>query len=320
MNTNTKYEIIEIDNKEVTFDVSNLASSKSLYINATEVAKQFDKKPAYWLKTAEAKEYIEAVSRVANIPHEELVEVKQGGKHQGTWIHNRLAIRFAQWLNSTFAVMCDEKIKEMLEGNPQPVVSEHTLTQILHSNQETTMAIVQLGKNMETMFKTMLDTNNNMVRLKSEVRESLGNMDKKLEQVENRTKITAEISVRTDKVLGKTYNFLRYQPMTKKERKAINLAVEKRAKEIAPYHNMTLENTIASIYRALNKQYNVTTYNDLEHKDILSALDWIEFCELGNWEGNSTLKDPLDDVYTDHQKTNARDIDGNRIYDFDDKG
>jgi len=39
MQTNTKYEIIEIDNKEVTFDMSNLASSKSLYINATEIAK-----------------------------------------------------------------------------------------------------------------------------------------------------------------------------------------------------------------------------------------------------------------------------------------
>jgi plasmid maintenance system antidote protein VapI len=206
-----------------------------------------------------------------------------------------------------------KKIKEMLEGNPQPVVSEHTLTQILHSNQETTMAIVQLGKNMETMFKTMLDTNNNMVRLKSEVKESLGSMDRKLEQVENRTKITAEISVRTDKVLGKTYNFLRYQPMTKKERKAIQNAVEKRAKEIAPYHNMTLENTIASIYRALNKQYNVTTYNDLEHKDILSALDWIEFCELGTWKGTSTLKDPLEEEYGESEQSSARDIYGNRF-------
>ena len=83
-----------------------------------------------------------------------------------TYLRNNDKVReFKKNLVKAFFMM-----KERLQGNNQPAVSEHTLTQILHSNQETTMAIVQLGKNMETMFKTMIDTNNNMVRLKSEMR------------------------------------------------------------------------------------------------------------------------------------------------------
>jgi phage regulator Rha-like protein len=243
------------------------------------------------------------------------ITVAELNEQQSTFLMTLLSnkgnvVEFKKNLVKAFFMM-----KERLQGNIQPVNQD-----IQAFMMKSFDAIVSINKNMESLLKTTIDTNNNIVRLKSEVKESLGNMDKKLEQVENRTKITAEISVRTDKVLGKTYNFLRYQPMTKKERKAIQNAVEKRAKEIAPYHNMNLDNTIASIYRALNKQYNVTTYNDLEHKDILSALDWIEFCELGTWKGTSTLKDPLEDVYVDRQKTNARDIDGNRIYDFDDEG
>jgi phage regulator Rha-like protein len=236
------------------------------------------------------------------------ITVAELNEQQSTFLMTLLSnkgnvVEFKKNLVKAFFMM-----KERLQGNIQPVNQD-----IQAFMMKSFDAIVSINKNMESLLKTTIDTNNNIVRLKSEVKESLGNMDKKLEQVENRTKITAEISVRTDKVLGKTYNFLRYQPMTKKERKAIQNAVEKRAKEIAPYHNMTLENTIASIYRALNKQYNVTTYNDLEHKDILSALDWIEFCELGTWKGTSTLKDPLEEEYGESEQSSARDIYGNRF-------
>lgn len=36
----------------------------------------------------------------------------------GTWLHPKLAIRFAQWLDADFAVWCDEQIEHLLHGRP----------------------------------------------------------------------------------------------------------------------------------------------------------------------------------------------------------
>jgi len=109
-----KYEIQEIDGKEITFDVSQLVKNDSIMVNATEIAKFFGKTPKDWLRTQDTKDYISALSSWENMPNENLVSVKQGGKHQGTWIHNKLAISFARWLNPNFAVQCDIKIRELL--------------------------------------------------------------------------------------------------------------------------------------------------------------------------------------------------------------
>jgi frataxin-like iron-binding protein CyaY len=97
---------------EVIFDNSN-----SLYINATEIAKHFNKLPKDWLKTKDTKAYLEAFSRKDNIPNGKLVIIKQGGnaKEQGTWIHKKLIIAFARWLSPDFAVWCDEVIEEILQ-------------------------------------------------------------------------------------------------------------------------------------------------------------------------------------------------------------
>lgn len=114
----SKFEIIIIEDKNVTFDISKLVSSETVMFNATEVAKQFSKKPDDWLRTAETKEYIEAISRFADMRNEDLVIVRKGGikNLQGTWIHNELAIQFLRWLNPYFAVACDRAIRNMING------------------------------------------------------------------------------------------------------------------------------------------------------------------------------------------------------------
>ena len=47
--------------------------NSSIYINATKVAKQFNKKPVDWLKTNETQTYIQAVSKIHNITYDNLV-------------------------------------------------------------------------------------------------------------------------------------------------------------------------------------------------------------------------------------------------------
>jgi len=94
--------------------ISFQPSDGNVMVNATEMAKPFGKLPANFLKTKEIQEYIEVLERYSNSNNEKIVVVKQGGKEQGTWIHELLAVRFAQWLDAKFSVWVDIQIKKLL--------------------------------------------------------------------------------------------------------------------------------------------------------------------------------------------------------------
>jgi hypothetical protein len=105
MSLSTKYEIVGINNIEVMADVSMLQKTDELFFNATEIAKQFGKLPADFLRLNSTKEYIEEILKDSEngIPHtENLVRVTNGGKYKGTWLHQELAYEFAGWLSATF--------------------------------------------------------------------------------------------------------------------------------------------------------------------------------------------------------------------------
>lgn len=89
---------------------------KDGFFNATAVAKAFGKQPADWLKTDETKEYIDSVMNILLTERNQLVIVKQGGNAQGTWLHPKLAVPFARWLDVAFAVWCDAQIDAILRG------------------------------------------------------------------------------------------------------------------------------------------------------------------------------------------------------------
>ncbi len=117
--TKLKYEIISVNNVDVTVDVSMLVKSEELYFNATDMAKQFGKRVQHFLDLASTKEYINEIlneSGSRDSGFENLVKVTQGGKHQGTWLHQELAYEFAGWLSATFRrnlhKWADNRLKE----------------------------------------------------------------------------------------------------------------------------------------------------------------------------------------------------------------
>lgn len=88
-----------------------------IMVNATEMAKQFGKRPAEWLRYQEAKDYITALSEVLNHTSGDLLIVKKGNflnDTQGTWMERKLAIRFAQWLDPYFAVAIDQHLEGLM--------------------------------------------------------------------------------------------------------------------------------------------------------------------------------------------------------------
>lgn len=86
-----------------------------IYANATSMCKAFGKQPKDWLRTEQTKEYISELERSAEMPNG-FIEVVQGGKvtEQGTWIHEKLVLDLARWLNVKFRVWCDEQIATLL--------------------------------------------------------------------------------------------------------------------------------------------------------------------------------------------------------------
>lgn len=112
----TKYEIIEVNNIEVTVDLSMLLNSNDMFFNATEIAKQFDKRPHDFLRDSKNAEYLSSLVTHLKCNDNDLVITKKGGKYQGTWYHQKLALQFARWISSDFAVKLDAwvigKLKE----------------------------------------------------------------------------------------------------------------------------------------------------------------------------------------------------------------
>lgn len=83
------------------------------WFNATQAAAKFGKAPHEWLRLPATADYMAALERkYGKFPH---LKARRGAGG-GTWLHPRLAIRFAQWLDSDFAVWCDEQITDLLRG------------------------------------------------------------------------------------------------------------------------------------------------------------------------------------------------------------
>lgn len=92
------------------------------WFNATEAAKQFGKEPAQWARLPETIKYMDALERkYVGITHSKT----KRGANGGTWLHPKLAVRFAQWLDIDFALWCDEQIDSIIRGNTNWANSRH---------------------------------------------------------------------------------------------------------------------------------------------------------------------------------------------------
>ena len=114
-------------NQIQSFNVGYIAVSyrEDGYLNATQIAAHFGKLPKDYLKTEQTQQYISALAESLSertkilTDENQLVIVKKGNSKnftQGTWLHPKLAIHFARWLDPKFAVWCDEQIEALLNG------------------------------------------------------------------------------------------------------------------------------------------------------------------------------------------------------------
>ena len=87
------------------------------WFNATQAAAKWGKAPAEWLRLAGTIEYVAALKR-HNPSMGKTHKSKSGPAIHGggTWLHPKLAVPFARWLDADFALWCDARIDDLLHS------------------------------------------------------------------------------------------------------------------------------------------------------------------------------------------------------------
>ena len=89
-------------------------SGENVMINATQMAKPFGKRPNDYLSLPSTNQLLNAITRKYGIAENQLVKTERGGLNPGTWMHEDVALDFAQWLSVDFRLWCNDRIKELL--------------------------------------------------------------------------------------------------------------------------------------------------------------------------------------------------------------
>lgn len=154
---NSNLTIFNYEGNNVTF----YKKDGILFINATEMAKPFgsSKRPANWLKTSLAINYINEVSDATKIASADLQRVTRGnfqGGQQGTWLQEDVALAFAQWLSPKFHLWCNRKIKELLTNGSVTMTREPSFN-VPQTFSEALMLAARQAKQIESDAKIITD-------------------------------------------------------------------------------------------------------------------------------------------------------------------
>jgi hypothetical protein len=126
-----------MSNIVLAFEDTPVTFTSDAYLNATQIAKHFNKRVQHYLDSDRTQEYIQELTKAAKqaLNKNQLVIVKKGGKvgESGTWLHPKLTIDFARWLSAKFAIWCDMQIEKILHSN----VANDTLSEFLNPITET---------------------------------------------------------------------------------------------------------------------------------------------------------------------------------------
>lgn len=88
------------------------------YFNMTKAARTFGKDVREFMKAQGNQDYIQELLNAGISP-----QLAKRGRYGGTWGHPKLAVFFARWLDTKFAVWCDRTIDDLIHGNAQLTIT-----------------------------------------------------------------------------------------------------------------------------------------------------------------------------------------------------
>lgn len=130
-------------NKLVTYDYEGASISfqngENVMVNATEMARVFNKKVNDWLRLPSTIEYLSAIETAGF--SRRLVETKEG-RNGGTWLHRNVALEFARWLSPMFSIWCNDRILELMQ-NGYTEIPSHPKRQVSEARINATMTYIE---------------------------------------------------------------------------------------------------------------------------------------------------------------------------------
>lgn len=109
----------QFNGKEIAFEMVG----ENVVVNATEMAKVFNKEVSGFLRLDGTKSYIQTFCESEDLhsedeftPNGKLIKVVNGGNHNGTWMERSVALKFAAWLDPHFEVWVYKTIDKLLFG------------------------------------------------------------------------------------------------------------------------------------------------------------------------------------------------------------
>jgi len=97
------------------------------WINATDYAVKHGKRVDHWLANQDTKDYITTLCEITDTRKVGYVKtskatIANGG---GTWLHPKMAVAFARWIDPRFAIWCDTQIDNLICRKDNWRVSRH---------------------------------------------------------------------------------------------------------------------------------------------------------------------------------------------------
>lgn len=96
------------------------------YVCLTDMASANGKQFGHWNALKNTQEYLSTFSETIGIPLVELLVVTEG-RDGGTWAHQKIAIRFAQWCSVEFAIQVDFWIDELMTTGSVSIAPQRQL-------------------------------------------------------------------------------------------------------------------------------------------------------------------------------------------------
>lgn len=159
-------QVFQYEGNEIAFDFGN----DHKMINAAQMGKALGRTPKDFLRTREAQQYTDALSVRLKCLTKDLVKTVQGGDYrlQGTWMHQKLALRFAQWLSPQFALWVDEKIEQLLTTGVATVSNDDEVIlqamNVLHSRLQKREEQLQLANSTIALQAPKVDYYNEVLQ------------------------------------------------------------------------------------------------------------------------------------------------------------
>lgn len=111
-------QIFSYNNSNITFQLEN----GDVMVNATEMAKAFpNKRINDFVNLKQTKEFIQLLTLKTGIS---VLEIQHGGAYAGTWMHQKLALKFASWLSVDFEIWVYDHIEELLTTGSTSLVDD----------------------------------------------------------------------------------------------------------------------------------------------------------------------------------------------------